>query len=109
MNNFLFNLLFNGLGNISLTIPSAGEVSFNVQSSIPTLSQGSTANSALVIVIKQNGSTVYTGTAGSTGAQTSFVCAAADVIQFVFSSSAAVDQPLNAIKSVISVSSGQGV
>lgn len=99
------NLVFNGLGTLSITVPVAGTYFISGNISIPTISTGSSPSSCLV-TINQNGSPIYTGVAGAEGFYTSMVCAAADVIAVVFSSSAAVDQLLNVIKSTISIGLG---
>lgn len=99
---FSQNLVFNGLGTLSVTIPAAGLIFFKGKISLPTIVDGGGASS-LVVTINQNGSPVYTGAAGASGFETSFVCAASDVIAFVFSSAAAADQGLNVIKSTVSI------
>jgi len=104
------SLVFNGLGTLSVVANDyVGPMEVNVQSTIPTLVNGGGV-SALVITIKQNASTLYTGTAGATGAQFLIpAIASGDTISVVFSSAAAADQGLNVIKSVVSLSSGIGV
>lgn len=99
------NLVFNGLGTLSITVPVAGTYFVSGNISIPTISTGSSPSSCLV-VINKNGSPVFTGNAGDEGFYANFVCAAADVVAVVFSSSAAVDQLLNVIKSTISIGLG---
>ena len=106
MANFNQNLVFNGLGTISLTVPVAGPYVLRGHMSLPMISKGDTANSELVVVVNKNGSPIYTGLAGAEGFQVKTTCSALDVLAFVFSSAAAVDQPLNVIKSCIDVSIG---
>lgn len=105
MANFNQNLVFQGLGTITITVPTADTYKMQVNSTIPTLTNGGGV-SALVCVIKQNASTLYTGTAGASGAAFEAPLAANDVISFVFSSANAVDAALNAVKSAISISEG---
>lgn len=99
------NLVFNGLGTLSTTVPAAGLYFFDGHLSLPTLTDGGGVSS-VVVVINQNGSPVYTGSAGAEGFYTTLNCAANDVIAFVFSSAAAADQGLNVIKATISIGSG---
>ena len=99
---FSQNFTFCGLGTFTMSIPIAGLYFFRGKLSLPQLTQGS-GPSACLVTINQNGSPVYTGTAGAEGFETNFVCALNDVITIVFSSSAAADLPLNVIKSTMSV------
>lgn len=101
------NLTFAGLGTLSITVPLAGAYFVKGKISLPTLSKGDSSPSALVVVVNQNGSPVYTGQAGAEGFYVDISCAANDLIAMVFSSAAAVDQGLNVIKSTISIGLGQ--
>lgn len=100
------NLVFNGLGTLSLNVPLAGQYVFDGKISLPTLSSGA-GQSSLVVTINQNGSPVYTGVAGAQGFRALIVCAANDLMAIVFSSSAAADLPLNVIKSTIDIWIGE--
>lgn len=101
------NLVFNGLGTLSLTVPVAGAYFIDGKISLPTMPKGDSAPSSCLVTINQNGSPIYTGIAGAEGFYKTVTCAASDVLAMVFSSSAAVDQPLNVIKSVVSIGLGQ--
>ena len=101
------NLTFAGLGTLSITVPLAGAYFAEGHISLPTLAKGDIAPSALVVVVNQNGSPVYTGQAGAEGFYVNLSCAINDVIAMVFSSGAAVDQGLNVIKSVVSIGLGE--
>jgi hypothetical protein len=105
MANFNQNLVFNGLGSISFTIPIAGQYFFEGNISLPSIVGGS-GPSSVVVVVNQNGSPVYTGVAGATGFRCDVLCAFDDVMQIVFSSAAAPDQVLNSVKSTISYGIG---
>lgn len=105
MANYNQNLVFNGLGTLSTTVPLAGPYFVDGHISLPTLTAGGGV-SAVLVVVNQNGSPVYTGQAGAEGFYTTLNCAANDVIAMVFSSSAPADQPLNVVKSVIAIGSG---
>lgn len=99
------NVEFQGIVDQSIGIPEAGLVTVDVKCTIPTLVAGGGV-SALVIVIKKNAATEYTGSAGQQGAWTQFQVAAGDIVHVVTSSANAVDNALNAVKGVIAVSMG---
>ena len=98
------SLVFNGLGTFSnvFTFPAAGPYYVQGQITLPTLVGGAGA-SAVVVVVKQNSSTVYTGNAGATGFGTLINAAAGDTVSLVLSSSNAADQGLNVIKTSMQV------
>lgn len=99
------NVEFQGLVDTAIGIPEAGLLTVDVKCTIPTLTAGGGV-SALVIVIKQNTTTKYTGIAGQQGAWTQFQVSAGDTVHVVTSSANAVDAALNAVKGVIAVSTG---
>ena len=99
------NVEFQGIVDTAIGIPVAGLVTVDVKCTIPTLVSGGGV-SALIITIKQNSSTIYTGTAGNQGAWVQFTAAAGDVLHVITSSANAVDSALNAVKGVIAVSTG---
>ena len=101
------NLTFAGLGTLSITLPMDGSYFFEGKISLPTLSKGDSAPSALVVTVNQNGSPVYVGQAGAEGFKVQVNGVLGDVIAMVFSSAADVDQGLNVIKSVISIGLGE--
>lgn len=105
MANFNQNVSFAGLGTFSTTLQDAGPYFVEGKMSIPTLTNGG-GISALVVTVNQNGSPIYTGTAGAEGFYKSFNAAALDVIAVVFSSANAVDAGLNVVKATISIGSG---
>lgn len=106
MANFSQTLVFNGLGTLAVSSPIAGPLLIRGKVNLPQLPTGSTAPSAVVVTITQNGPTVYTGLAGAEGFMAQLTVAIGDALTFVFSSAAAVDQPLNVIKSTIALSGG---
>src|SRR5271157_3909205 len=106
MSNSSQNLMSNGLGTLSTTVPNANNYLVRAKISLPQLSQGSSDSSAVVSVLKKNGSTVLTGAAGAEGLEASVTCAAGDTLALQTSSAASVDQPLNAIKVTLSISEG---
>lgn len=106
MANYAQNLVVNGLGTTSVTIPVADDIFVEGHMSLPTLTNGGGVSAALV-VINKNGSPVYTGQAGAEGFRADIACAAGDVIAVVISSSAPADLPLNVIKTTMSIGSGE--
>lgn len=100
------NIESTGLNTVSVTVPYAGAYFIKGKFLIPTIVGGAGASS-LVITVNQNGSPVYTGSAGAEGFYSNISCAANDVIAFVLSSSAAVDALSNAVKAVYSIGQGQ--
>ncbi len=100
---------FVGLGTSTFTVVTAGYYAVECKSFIPL-------NSALQIVVNQNGSPVLTagGTAASPSptqqfiaARCSFLCAATDVITVVLTSANAVDALANGVKSIINLYQGE--
>lgn len=96
-------MTISGLTSAQTSVPLAGLCQIICSLSLPMISKGSSANSQVVTVIKQNGSTMYTSSAGAEGFQISLSCAANDVISVTLSSAAAVDQSLNVIKANVSI------
>lgn len=106
MATFNQNLVFNGLGTQSFTVTSAGPYFLEGKSDLPTLVNGGGASS-LVVTVNQNGSPVYTGSAGASGFKVNVSCAANDVMAVVYTSSAAADTAYNAIKSTVQIGMGE--
>lgn len=100
------NLVFCGLGTLTLVAPTTGLYFVDGKSSLPTLTAGG-GESALVTTVNLNGSPVYAGKAGAQGFYIDMLCTAFDVITVVFTSSADADQPINAIKTAISWGLGE--
>lgn len=96
-------LVIGGLSSASVSVSNPGSYKVDGKLSLPNISQGDSANSAVVAVISQNGSPVFTSSAGSEGFQVSMVCAANDVILVSLSSGAAVDQGKNIVKCVVAI------
>lgn len=102
MANFQATQTINGLQTFALfTAPAAGIYFVNGQLTLPMATAGASSNSAVVSLVKVNGSTSYTGAAGTTGFYTTLTLAAGDAVTAVLSSAAAPDQPLNAVKGVV--------
>lgn len=109
MANYLIlnqNYIQDGLGTLSYIVPADG--TYNVASAFTM-----NAPSSLVVLVKKNGSTVFTAPSIASPSQSSMQfktdiqCVAADVITVVYSSSAAIDNQLNSVQSVLSI--GQGM
>lgn len=93
-----------GLGTFTYRVPTAGVYNITVQSTqeVP---------SGLSIVINQNGSPVYTApTLSPTQSALQFkfdlLCAAADALTVVLSSSAAQDQLYNSLQTTLAIGNG---
>ena len=103
---------FGGLVETDIGVPDAGTYNVDVKLQIPqpTASAGQTEPqpSQVVVVIKKNSTTEYTGTAGANGAWVQVTCAAGDILKVITSSSLAADEALNAVQGTIAVSLGQG-
>jgi hypothetical protein len=107
MANYSSNAVFNGLGTFNIGVPNIGTYTLNGTITLPVLDQGASANSQVVVTIAINsGSTIYTGPAGAEGFFISplVIASANSIINITLSSSAAVDQGLNKIKSTVQVS-----
>lgn len=94
-----------GLGTLTYTIPAAGL--YNVKCDLTEVPP-----SGISVVVNLNGSPIYTVSSLPT-TQSAFQfktrpisCALNDVVTVVLSSSAAVDNQLNTVKSIVSI--GQG-
>lgn len=97
---------FVGLGTLTFTIPTTGLYNVKVDATeVPP--------SGLSIVVKDNGSTIFTApviTPTQSAIQFKagvFSLTAAHVITVVLASSAAVDSALNNVKSIVSIGEGQ--
>lgn len=98
------NTVMVGLGTLTFTVPTTSN--YNVK-----LSTTENPPSSLAIVVKKNGSTIYTAptitpTQGALQFQFPFQATAADVITVVLSSSAAIDAQLNTVQTTVSIGSG---
>jgi hypothetical protein len=108
--NFYQNLTSVGLQTLTFTVPVAGTGPYFLMGKL-TLPQGyddsATGNSACVVTIAQNSTTIYTGLAGAEGFRVVFSGTLGDTLTVTTSSAAAVDLPLNAVKMTLQF--GQGV
>lgn len=96
-------MVMSDLSVASQSVQSAGTYDIIGSLSLPGISKGDAANSQVVAVVKQNGSTKYTGSAGAAGFQITLVLAAGDVIEVDLTSGAAVDQGLNKVKCIVAI------
>lgn len=107
-----------GLNTGSFTVVTAGPYTVEFRSFIPYIAAGgsgyssaTTGGSSLSVVVNLNGSPVLTvdtpaPNQPTMGGTVHMLCAAADVITVVATSSAAVDNTPNAIKTVINLYQG---
>ena len=104
------NFAISGLETLTIVMPVAGNFTLSGKIDLPRLSQTDPSDpnylsypSAVVATIKQNGSTIFTGSAGSDGFSLPILAAAADTFTVALSSSAAEDKVLNAVGAVVSI------
>lgn len=95
-----------GLGTYTFTVTSATAGMITVQA---TASEN--PPSGLSIALQKNGSPVATSTApttaqGTINIQTTMNCVATDVISVVITSSAAIDNQLNTVKTLVTLRQG---
>jgi hypothetical protein len=102
MANFYGTQSINGLQTFALfTAPAAGIYFVDAKLQLPQLVSDGLA-SAVVALVKNGASTIYTGVAGASGFSIpAFTCALGDVITCVLSSAAACDNVLNAVTGVV--------
>lgn len=105
---FNLNASFTGLITLTVGIPSAGAYPLSGKLTIPTIDQGASANSQVVVTITQtpNGgspTTIYTGSAGSRGFGVTVNAAALDSIAISLTSAATVDQGINIVRCTASI------
>lgn len=100
------NTSVTGMGTFPImTITTADQYTIEGKLNLPKISQGAAA-SQVVVVVKKNASTIYTGTAGYDGFRVNTSFAINDTISIVLSSSLADDSALNAVKANIDVYQG---
>lgn len=102
------NLTNVGLNTLSFSLPEAGPASVKGKLTLPQLyDDGATGQSLVVVTVKQNGTTIYTGLPGAEGFYVNFLGALGDAMTVAFASSAAIDQDPNAVKASVGFTSGQ--
>jgi len=97
------SMVIPGLESSSACIGSAGNYTIIGKLQLPSVTDGSSANSSVVSTVKQNGTTIFTSQAGSSGFRINLPCAAGDIIQVSLSSAAAVDQPPAAVRCTVAI------
>lgn len=110
MANYSQNFAISGLETLTVVVPVAGDYTLSGKIKIPKLSQTDPTDanylsypSAVVATIKQNGTTIFTTSAGADGFSIPLVAALKDSITVALSSSSAQDEILNAVSAVISL------
>lgn len=97
-------MVISGLTTVTNGIQATGTYNITASLTLPNQQEGASADSQVVCTVKQNGSTIYTSTAGSTGWQIlSLPCTAGDSISVALTSAAAVDQGLNTVKCTVAI------
>ena len=102
------NTTLAGLNSMTYESPVAGVLPISGKLTLPTLQEGATADSQVVVTITQtpNGgspTTIYTTNPGAMGFNLAPIAAALDVFTITVSSSAAVDSNNNRIKMTVSI------
>lgn len=104
MANSAIHMVISGLGTTVASVQDTGTYDIIGSLSLPAINKGDTANSQVVTVVKQNATTLFTGSAGSAGFMlTGLAAAAGDTFSVILSSSTAVDQGLNVIKATVAI------
>jgi hypothetical protein len=98
---------FTNLGTVTFNVAVTATHNVDVKLQIPSRVQ-SGSDSAVLTLIQHNGTTVYTGIAGATGAWAQVPCTAGDTLSVTTSSSNAIDNNLNAIQGTVVISDGPG-
>ncbi len=95
---------FNGLGTFPMRVTKAGANNIKGKLTLPTLIEGATANSQVVVTVNLNGgATIYTGNPGDEGFSTGGTAAIGDIFNVILTSSSPVDQGNLTVKSTISI------
>jgi hypothetical protein len=104
------NFAISGLETLTIVMPLAINCVLKGKIKLPRLSQTDPTDpnylsypSAVVATIKQNGTTIFTSTAGSDGFYVPISAAAQDTFTVALSSAAAEDNVLNAVSAVVSL------
>lgn len=110
MSNYSQNFEISGLETLTVVMPVAGLFTLSGKIKLPRLSQTDKTDpnysaypSAVVATIKQNGTTLFTSTAGSDGFSIPLNAAAKDSITVQLSSANAADSVLNAVSATVSI------
>jgi hypothetical protein len=99
--DFLQAITACGLGTLSISIPSTSPATtYNVSGklSLPSLTGGSSSQSAVVVTVTQNATVIYTGLSGAQGFKVEFFGNPADVISIALTSANSIDAGLNNVK-----------
>lgn len=94
-----------GIGSVSVQVP-AGAGFVKGKLSLPSIIGGN-GPSSIVVTVNQNGSPIYTGSAGAEGFYVTFLGALNDTIAVVTSSAASIDNALNTVKMQFQIGQGQ--
>ena len=110
MSNYSQNFAISGLETLTIVMPIAGNSFLTGKIKLPRLSQTDPSDpnylaypSAVVLTIKQNGSTIYTGLPDQDGFAIPVAYALNDVFTVQLSSATAEDNVLNAVSAVVSI------
>lgn len=104
MPNFSTNQTVSGLETLTFYVPTGqgGAYTLSGHLQTPNMSAGD-STSAVVTTIGQNGSTIFTSTAGAQGFSVPVLAAAGDYFTVALSSSTATDEVLNNLRATVSL------
>lgn len=98
------NETFTGLGSFVIYLPATQFWNIKGKLTLPTITEGASANSSVVATISKNGgSAFYTGFAGAEGFETGVSASSGDYITIALTSANSVDQGNNVIKMTVSL------
>lgn len=110
MANFSQSYSISGLETLTIVMPVAGNFTLSGKIKLPRLSQTDPTDpnflsypSAVIATIKQNGTTIFTTSAGSDGFSIPILSAAQDTFTVQLSSSSPQDEILNSVSAVVSI------
>jgi hypothetical protein len=110
MANYSQSFAISGLETLTVVMPIAGVFRLSGKLKLPRLSQTDPSDpnflnypSAVVTTIKQNGSTIFTSTAGADGFSIPILAALKDSFTVALTSSALEDEVLNVVGAVVSI------
>lgn len=102
MANFNLSTTVSGIGTFTIgTAPTTDYYIIQGTVDLPTIQNGSSGPSAIVVLVKKNASTIYTSTAGDRGFRVGSSFTAGDTLSIVTSSANSVDNQLNAVRTTV--------
>lgn len=103
--DFSQNISVAGLRTVTFIAPANGNYVIDGKTTLPLASQGSSQQSAVIVVVNKNGSPVMTTLAASEGFKANLQLLTTDTVTIVISSANAIDGTQNAVKTTLAISS----